>query len=185
MRATSSCGVTPSACALSMMGAPWASSAHTKCSSCPCILWKRTQTSAWMYSMMWPMWNGPFAYGSALVTKILRVIGPLVYTAGGARRRGASAGVLQVLEPRLVNGLLVGLFAADLARVEQLLDRRVHGAHAELPAGLHGVLELVELALADEVRGRRGVHQDLERGDPTALVGALQQLLRDHPAERG
>ena len=34
--------------------------------------WKRTQMSAWMYSMMWPMWNGPFAYGSAVVTKSLR-----------------------------------------------------------------------------------------------------------------
>jgi hypothetical protein len=34
--------------------------------------------SAWMYSMMCPMWNGPLAYGSAVVTKILRGI-PLVY----------------------------------------------------------------------------------------------------------
>jgi hypothetical protein len=25
-----------------------------------------------MYSMMWPMWNGPFAYGSAVVTNSLR-----------------------------------------------------------------------------------------------------------------
>src|SRR5215831_14461269 len=118
MRATSSCGVIPSAAALSMMGAPCASSAHTKCSSCPCIRWKRTQMSAWMYSMMWPMWNGPFAYGSAVVTKILRVIGPLVYTAGGESRRGGSAGVLELLELRLVDGLLVGLLAADLPRVE-------------------------------------------------------------------
>ena len=37
--------------------------------------WKRAQMSAWMYSMMWPMWNGPLAYGRAVVTKILRVIG--------------------------------------------------------------------------------------------------------------
>jgi hypothetical protein len=28
--------------------------------------------SAWMYSMMWPMWNGPFAYGNAVVTKSFR-----------------------------------------------------------------------------------------------------------------
>jgi hypothetical protein len=34
--------------------------------------WKRTQMSAWTYSMMWPMWNGPLAYGSAVVTKSLR-----------------------------------------------------------------------------------------------------------------
>ena len=31
------------------------------------------QMSAWMYSMMWPMWNsGPFAYGSAVVTNSFR-----------------------------------------------------------------------------------------------------------------
>jgi hypothetical protein len=51
----------PSFSALSMIGAPCASSAHTKCTSCPRIRWKRTQMSAWMYSMMWPMWNEPFA----------------------------------------------------------------------------------------------------------------------------
>ena len=26
----------------------------------PRIRWNRTQMSAWMYSMMWPMWNGAF-----------------------------------------------------------------------------------------------------------------------------
>jgi hypothetical protein len=31
--------------------------------------------SAWMYSMMWPMWNGPLAYGSAVVTKSFRAVG--------------------------------------------------------------------------------------------------------------
>jgi hypothetical protein len=25
-----------------------------------------------MYSMMWPMWNGPFAYGKAVVTNSVR-----------------------------------------------------------------------------------------------------------------
>ena len=65
----------PSASALSMIGAPCASSAQTKCTSCPCIRWKRTQMSAWMYSMMWPMWNEPLAYGRAVVTKRRRGIG--------------------------------------------------------------------------------------------------------------
>ena len=37
--------------------------------------WKRTQMSAWMYSIMWPMWNGAFAYGNAVVTKSLRGMG--------------------------------------------------------------------------------------------------------------
>ena len=62
----------PAFSAASMIGAPCASSAPTKCTSCPCMRWKRTQMSAWMYSMMWPMWNGPFAYGNAVVTKSLR-----------------------------------------------------------------------------------------------------------------
>jgi hypothetical protein len=30
--------------------------------------------SAWMYSMMWPMWNLPLAYGSAVVTNIGRAL---------------------------------------------------------------------------------------------------------------
>src|SRR5205807_4916919 len=115
----SCCGLIPSCSALSMIGAPCASSAHTKCSRFPCILWKRTQISAWMYSMMCPMWNGPLAYGSAVVTKILRGI-----------RASLSAGILQILELGLVDGLLVGLLAADLALIQQLLDRGVHGAHA-------------------------------------------------------
>ncbi len=67
--------MTPSASAFSMIGAPCVSSAQTKCTSCPCIRWNRTQMSAWMYSMMWPMWNGPLAYGSAVVTKSLRRAG--------------------------------------------------------------------------------------------------------------
>src|SRR6195256_3027496 len=171
----SCCGLMPSLSALSMIGAPCASSAPTKCSSCPCILWKRTQMSAWMYSMMCPMWNGPLAYGSAVVTKILRGIRASLQP---------SAGILQILELRLVDGLLVGLLARDLALIQQLLDRGVHGAHAKLSSRLHGVLELVELALAYEVGGGRRVHQDLERRHAALLVGALQQLLRDDAPER-
>jgi hypothetical protein len=34
--------------------------------------WKRTQMSAWMYSIMWPMWKLPLAYGKAVVTKSWR-----------------------------------------------------------------------------------------------------------------
>src|ERR1700704_3551315 len=172
----SCCGLMPSLSALSMIGAPCASSAPTKCSSCPCILWKRTQMSAWMYSMMCPMWNGPLAYGSAVVTKILRGIRASLQP---------SAGILQILELRLVDGLLVGLLARDLALIQQLLDRGVHGAHAELPPRLHGVLELVELALAYEVGGGRRVHENLERRHAALLVDTLQQLLRDHTPQRG
>src|SRR5882672_4990480 len=65
-------GVFPAFSAASMIGAPWASSAPMKCTSCPCMRWNRTQMSAWMNSMMWPIWNGPFAYGSAVVTNSRR-----------------------------------------------------------------------------------------------------------------
>src|SRR5687768_17098532 len=62
-----------------MIGALCASSAQTKCTSLPCIRWCRTQLSAWMYSMMWPMWKLPLAYGTAVVTKSLRGEGMRVY----------------------------------------------------------------------------------------------------------
>src|SRR5256884_1122852 len=144
--------------------------------------WQRTQMSAWMYSMMCPMWNGPLAYGSAVVTKILRGIRASLQPHRRPADVSASARILQVLELRLVDGLLVGLLAADLALIQQLLDRGVHGTHAELPTRLHGVLELVELALAYEIGGSRGVHQDFERRHAALPVGALSQLLRDdHP----
>ena len=38
-----------------MIGAPCASSAQTKCTTLPRMRWKRTQMSAWMYSIMWPI----------------------------------------------------------------------------------------------------------------------------------
>src|SRR5690606_33125135 len=46
----------------------------TKFTSAPIMRWKRTQMSAWMYSMMWPMWNLPLAYGRAVVTKSWRAV---------------------------------------------------------------------------------------------------------------
>src|SRR6267142_310313 len=67
-----SSGDFPAFSAASMIGAPCASSAPMKVTSWPCMRWNRTQMSAWMYSMMWPIWNGPFAYGRAVVTNSRR-----------------------------------------------------------------------------------------------------------------
>ena len=39
----------------SEIAAPCVSSAQTKWTSCPCMRWNRTQISAWIYSMMWPI----------------------------------------------------------------------------------------------------------------------------------
>src|SRR6185437_6858494 len=144
--------------------------------------------SAWMYSMMCPMWNGPLAYGRAVVTKNFSAIPGVYRTAGAAaacpgRRRLGLADVLDQLELSFVDGLFVGLLAGDLPLIEQLLDGGVHGAHAELAAGLHGVLELIELALANEVRGGGRVDEDLEGCHAALLVCALQQLLRDDAAQ--
>jgi hypothetical protein len=44
-----------------------------------------------MYSMMWPMWKAPLAYGRAVVTNSLRVMVlrvPGVTAICGARREG-------------------------------------------------------------------------------------------------
>src|SRR5258708_32809894 len=111
----------PSASALSMIGAPCASSAQTKCATFPSIRWKRTQMSAWMYSMICPMCNGPLAYGSAVVTKILRRIRASLQPHRRPADFSASAGILQLLALRLVDRRLVGLLAGDLALLQQLL----------------------------------------------------------------
>jgi len=51
---------------------------------------------------------------------------------GGSMSAALPSGlVLERLEFGLVDPFLVGLGAADNAGVEQLLDRAVHGAHAE------------------------------------------------------
>src|SRR5882757_11429639 len=70
--AMNSSGDFPAFSAASMIGAPCASSAPMKVTPWPCMRWNRTQMSAWMYSMMWPIWNGPFAYGRAVVTNSRR-----------------------------------------------------------------------------------------------------------------
>src|SRR6202012_2410900 len=76
-----------------------------------------------------------------------------------------STGFAVLLELRFVDGLLEGLFARDLLGVQQLLDGGVHQAHARGGAALHGVLQLIHLALADEVGDRGCVDQDFQRSD--------------------
>src|SRR4051812_47514602 len=91
-------------------------------------------------SMMCPIWSAPLAYGSALVTRILRGMRLRVRLGPGSINEGPGllALVLDRLELGLGNALLVGLFAGDHPVLEQRFDGRVHGAHAELAAGLHG-----------------------------------------------
>src|SRR5687767_2277143 len=171
-----------------MIGAPCVSSAPTKCTARPRMRWKRTQMSAWMYSMMWPIWNGPFENGSAVVMKRGRreaMARMIADSPPSAIRDPLLTHVLDGFELRLVDAFLVRVLAADRAFVEQLLDRAVHGPHAVRRAALHRIFQLVELALTDQVRDCRGVHHDFQRCDAPGLAGARDQLLGDHAAQRG
>ncbi len=57
--------------------------------------------------------------------------------------------------------------------------------HAGGRAALHGIFQLIHLALANQIRDRRGVDQNLERRDPALLVGLGNELLRDDAAQAG
>src|SRR6266511_196377 len=91
---------------------------------------------------------------------------------------GADQQSLQLLRDR---GALLGQRARDLARPDELGQVGVHGLHPHRPRGLERRVDLVRLALADQVAdgGRR--HQDLTADDPGRPVGRRQELLGDDP----
>src|ERR1700719_2989127 len=143
-----------------MIGAPWASSAPTKWTVWPCILWNRTQMSAWMYSMMWPMCSAPLAYGSAVVTNNFRGL------IGDGRRRGVLglkyAYWLAILR---VNHVL------DLSQVNQVLSSVID------PNTGH---DFVSSRCARNIRvdGQR-VSLDVELGYPAASqLELIRELIR-------
>ena len=72
----------------------------------------------------------------------------------------------------------------DLARLHEVRERLVHRLHAEPAAGLHDRVDLVDLALADQVADRGRGDQDLDRDAPAAPVGRLEQLLGHDALER-
>ena len=59
--------------ARSIVGVPCASLAHTYRQRWPRSRWKRTQMSVCTYSSTWPRCNESFAYGRALVTRMVRL----------------------------------------------------------------------------------------------------------------
>src|SRR6266853_1703600 len=75
------------------------------------------------------------------------------------------------------------ILVADLARFEQVEQRLIEGLHAELARLLHDFLDLVHLALEDQVGNERGVEHDLDRG--AAALAFLQgdEALRDEPPQ--
>src|SRR6478736_1629699 len=161
-------GLCPCCWARIMMGVPCESSAQTNRQSLPRRRWKRTQMSVWTASIVCPRCSEPLAYGNAWVTRIRRIL----------------ASVLRGLEFGFADALLVGLGSGDHSLVEELLDRRVHGTHAQSASRLHDGLDLIELALPYQV-GRGGrIDEYLQRRHAALAVGPLQQLLGDHPAQR-
>src|SRR5437762_14016171 len=80
-------------------------------------------------------------------------------------------------------GVPQGVFVADLARFEQVEQRLIEGLHAELARHLHDFLDLVHLALEDQVGNERGVEHDF---DPDAAALAFLQgdeALRNEPPQ--
>src|SRR5262249_26097306 len=74
---------------------------------------------------------------------------------------------------------LLGELAGDPARADQLCQMRVHGLHPERAGRLDRRVDLVRLALADQVPdGRRG-HEHFAGDDATTPVCGRQQLLGD------
>ncbi len=59
----------------------------------------------------------------------------------------------------------------------------VHRLHPDRAGGLHGGVDLVGLALADQVADRRGRDQHLAGDDAAHPVGGRQQLLGDDPLQ--
>ncbi len=98
-----------------------------------------------------------------------------------AARDGAAEQPAQLLGGR---GAGFGELLADLALADELRERGVHRLHARGGAGLQHRVDLVCLALSDQVadRGRRDEH--LARHDATGAVGVGQQLLGHDPLQR-
>src|SRR5215218_7328063 len=61
---------------------------------------------------------------------------------------------------------LQALVVADVAAADEVGQVLVHGLHAVAAAGLQGRVDLMGLAVADQVPDRRGGHHDLDPHDP-------------------
>ena len=104
---------------------------------------------------------------------------------GQARARGAAVvAAREPVEVLDVVALVQAGLVRDLPGLDQVGQVLVHGVHALLGAGLHGRVDLVRLALADQVAdgGRRDQH--LGRDGTARRVGALGERLADDALER-
>src|SRR3954451_11821627 len=107
---------------------------------------------------------------SALKVKVLSSVAMAL---GDPHRAHQAAQLLGRAGPGL------GQLAADLLAADEVGERRVHRLHAVGPAGLERRVDLVALALADQVaHGRRG-DEHLAGADTALAVDGRQQLLGD------
>ena len=74
--------------------------------------------------------------------------------------------------------------AGDRAAADEPREVGVHRLHPDRAGGLQRGVDLVGLALADQVADRRGRDQHLAGDDAAHPVGGRQQLLGDDPLQR-
>jgi hypothetical protein len=74
-------------------------------------------------------------------------------------------------------GALLGLPLGDQTSPHEVHERRVHGLHPELAAGLHGGVDLVVLTLPYEVAHARSGNQGLARNDAPFAVAPRDKRL--------
>src|SRR5256885_6744425 len=94
-------------------------------------------------------------------------------------------GVQLDVQPQVVHavGVRQRVMYANLARLEQVEQRLIEGLHAELARLLHDFLDLVHLALEDQVGNERGVEHDLDRGAATFAFLQGDEALRNEPPQ--
>src|SRR6187551_1703698 len=91
----------------------------------------------------------------------------------------------QLLEILDVVRLLMCSLMADLSRVDEIGEMLIHRVHAKVATGLHDRVDLVGLALADQVGDCRCRDEDLRGHCTTASADLLDQGLTDHTLKRG
>src|SRR5688500_18325864 len=98
----------------------------------------------------------------------------LAHELGSVRGNLPARERFQVLE---VMGALDGLLHLDEPAFDEVGQRLVHGHHAELGAGVDGLIDHMGLALADEVADGGGHDHDLAAGYAALAVGAGDEQL--------
>ena len=107
--------------------------------------------------------------------------------AGKQRARRPSAGSVDDLSSKELLRVVATLerhLLGDATRLDVCGERHVHRLHAERRAGLHHRVDLVRLALADQVAHGRRADQDLHGHGSRPPVGGLEQLLGHDALER-